>query len=184
MSEKPRLVNITMVRENLDDLPEYELPKPYSFRLYQAGDEKTFDDVWIAADKEGQAREGLFEREFRANIDAVGERMCFLLDGEGRPVGTGTAWFNDDFEGTRWGVVHWVAMVPPHQGRALAKPLMSVILKRLGELGHDRVYLVTQTVRLPAINLYFGFGFEPFVKTPQDRENWRKVRENLAKLSR
>ena len=184
MTGKPKLVNITMVRDNLDDILEYPLPDGYQVRLFQSGDEKAFDEVWIDADPHGHARVGLFEEEFRKYFEHVPERMHFLIDPEGRPVGTATAWFNDDFHGARWGVVHWVAIVRGEQGRGLSKPLMSVVLRRLRDLGHDRALLITQTVRLTAISLYMGLGFNPLVKTDEDAANWAEVRASLKKLSR
>jgi len=183
MPEK-KLVNVTMTRANLDDIPQYPLPEPYTIRLYREGDEAEFERIWLSADVQGQAYRGLFEKEFRGRIDQVPARMLFLADGRGEPAGTATAWFNDDWEGGRWGVVHWVAIHPAHQGKGLSRPLMTRVLERMKELGHDRAYLITQTVRLPAINLYLSFGFEPFIKTAEDEKNWREVRENLARISR
>jgi hypothetical protein len=52
---------------------------------------------------------------------------------------------------------------------------MAAILKRLKELGHTRAYLVTQTVRLPAISLYLGLGFKPLVKTEEEKAHWKGV---------
>jgi GNAT superfamily N-acetyltransferase len=184
VTEKPRLVGITMVRETLDDIPEFALPPGHSFRLYTEGDEKTFDDVWLDADALGQAEPGLFEKEFRANIGAVPERMYFVVGPDGTAIATATAWFNDDFEGARWGVVHWVAVRRAYQGRGLSKPLISRVLSRMKELGHDKAYLITQTARLPAISLYMKFGFEPFIKKAEDAGNWKEVRANLAKAGR
>jgi len=182
MSEKPKLVNITMVRDNLDDVRDYPLPRPYKIRLYRPGDEKAFDEIWLAADEFGQARTGLFQAEFGGKLDEVPRRMFFILDGAGKPVGTATAWFNDkfDYDGKPYGVVHWVAIVPDQQGKGLAKPLMSTVLKRMKELGHVRALLVTQTVRLAAINLYLGFGFKPLVKNADDARAWREVRDALG----
>jgi len=170
MPEK-KLVNVTMTRANLDDIPQYPLPEPYTIRLYREGDEAEFERIWLSADVQGQAYRGLFEKEFRGRIDQVPARML-------------TAWFNDDWEGGRWGVVHWVAIHPAHQGKGLSRPLMTRVLERMKDLGHDRAYLITQTVRLPAINLYLSFGFEPFIKTDEDEKNWREVRENLVGFRR
>lgn len=184
MGETPKFVNVTMVRENLEGFPACDLPAGYSFRMYRPGDEADFERVWLEADSFCQAREGLFEEQFAKQIEVVPERMMFLLDEGSRAVGTVTAWFNDDFEGARWGVVHWVAVVEGRQGRGLARPLLSQCLRRLKALGHEHVCLITQTVRLPAINLYLSFGFEPFVRTDDDRANWRKIHEALAAIER
>ena len=170
MSKAPELVNITMVRETLDGVPDLPVPAPYSLRNWRPGDEAAFDDIWLAADCFGQAKRGLFQTEFAANIDAVPERMFFLVDGKGRPVGTATAWWRTDFgePGENWGVVHWVAVIPEAQGKGLSKPLMTAVLHRMKSLGHERACLVTQTVRLTAISLYKSLGFAPFIRNEAD----------------
>ncbi len=184
MSERPRLVNITMVRRHLTRFLRCAPPAPYSIRLFREGDERAFDEIWLAADTDGQAERGLFEREFGAKIEHIPERMFFAVDEGGEPAGTATAWFNDDWNGGRWGHVHWVAVKPEHQGRGLARALMSRVMEQLAALGHDRAYLVTQTVRLRAVGLYLSFGFEPFIKTPEDQFHWQEVREGLGGMAR
>jgi GNAT superfamily N-acetyltransferase len=184
MTDKPKLVNVTMVRDNLENLPDFPLPRPYEVRLFQPGDDKAFNDIWMAADCFGQARPDLFEREFAANLSAVPPRMFFVVDAAGKAIGTATAWFNDNFDGKPYGVVHWVAMKPESQGKGLSKPLMAAVLKRMKELGHDRAYLITQTVRLTAINLYLGLGFKPLIKTDEDKASWKEINANLAKMKR
>jgi len=103
------------------------------------------------------------------------QRLCYLLAPTGEVVGTGTAWFNNNFEGARWGRVHWLAIMPEFQGRGLAKPLMTSICRRLGELGHEHVYLSTSTARHAAIGMYLKFGFEPLIQSPEDAVVWREV---------
>jgi len=95
------------------------------FRSWEVGVDST-DAVGAAAWRGG----GLGE---------VGERMFFLLDGDGVPVGTATAWFEPTAEGAPRGVgpvgrVHWLSIVPAAQGRGLAKPLLGAVLSTLLEL--------------------------------------------------
>jgi len=103
------------------------------------------------------------------------QRQCYLLAPTGAVIGTGTAWFNNNFEGARWGRVHWLAIMPAFQGRGLAKPLMTSICRRLRELGHEHVYLSTSTALHAAIGLYLKFGFEPLIQSPEDVVVWREV---------
>jgi len=82
-------------------------------------------------------------------------------------------------EGQRYGRVHWVAIVPEMQGKGLSKPMLSVVLDRLRELGHGRAYLTTNTVRTAAINLYLKFGFAPDIRAPHEVGAWRDVRAQI-----
>ena len=109
------------------------------------------------------------------------QRQGYLLAPTGEVVGTGTAWFNHNFEGARWGRVHWLAIMPEFQGRGLAKPLMTSICRRLRELGHQHVYLSTSTARHAAIGLYLRFGFEPLIQSPEDEAVWREVMPSVLR---
>ena len=108
-------------------------------------------------------------------LRALRRRQCYLLAPTGEVVGTGTAWFNNNLEGARWGRVHWLAIMPEFQGRGLAKPLMTSICRRLRELGHEHVYLSTSTARRAAIGLYLKFGFAPVIRSEEDGAAWREV---------
>jgi ribosomal protein S18 acetylase RimI-like enzyme len=72
-----------------------------------------------------------------------------------------------------------VAIIPERQGRGLAKALLSATCMRLRELGHTRLYLTTETPRLPAIALYLKFGFRPEIRNEADRRAWENVAEHL-----
>jgi GNAT superfamily N-acetyltransferase len=184
-----------MVRANLDCVPEFVPPDGFALRWYQPGDETHWLRINVAADHYNEITPELFRKQFGtpgegglepASTDEspggmssalrnLRDRQCYLLDPGGEVIGTATAWFNDDFEGARWGRVHWVAIVPQYQGQGLSKPLMTAICHRLRELGHDRTYLSTSTARIPAIKLYLRFGFEPMIRTMEDEAIWRQV---------
>src|SRR5262245_12042925 len=165
MNLSERHVRLTMVRENWDRLPDFSLPAGYSVRWYQSGDERHWVEIHVAADTHNFITPELFEREFGGAKDALKDRQCFLCDANERVIGTATAWFNDNFNGCSSGRVHWVAIVPEQQGRGLAKPLMTVVCRRLENLGHTRAYLTTSSARIAAINLYCAFGFLPMIRS-------------------
>jgi GNAT superfamily N-acetyltransferase len=190
---------VKMTRVNLDGLPEFTLPPGFALRWYQQGDEAHWLRIHLVADRLNQITPELFQKEFAVDQDrglptaagrerqsgmssairTLGERQCYLLAPHGEVIGTGTAWFNDDFEGARWGRVHWVAILPEFQGQGLGKALMSVICQRLRELGHRRAYLTTSTARIPAIRLYSQFGFEPLVRNEEEAAVWRALQPHL-----
>jgi GNAT superfamily N-acetyltransferase len=171
-------ISVKMVRENLDDIPEYSLPAGYSIRWYQPGYEKHWQAVQSLADEYNRVTPDLFQEQFGTDTRLLSDRQCFLCDGQENIIGTATAWL-DDLDGKSPGRIHWVAIVPQRQGRGLAKPLLTIVCKRLKELGHSRTYLTTQTVRIPAINLYAKFGFTPVIDSDWDREIWEKLRQHV-----
>jgi N-acetylglutamate synthase-like GNAT family acetyltransferase len=171
-------IDVRMVRENLDDIPEYCLPAGYSIRWYQPGYEKYWQKIQSLADVYTRVTPDLFEEQFGADIQLLSERQCFLCDSEENFIGTASAWL-DNLDRQSLGRIHWVAIIPQQQGRGLAKPLLTIICKRLKELGHSRTYLTTQTVRIPAINLYAKFGFVPVIDSEHDREIWDKLQKHV-----
>ncbi len=177
-----RNIRITMVRESLDGIPEFALPAAYALRWYQPGDERLWLSIQAPADHYNAITPELFTRQFGTDRALLEQRQCYLLNEGGRGIGTATAWFNDDFNGRRYGRVHWVAILPQYQGYGLAKPLMTLVCRRLRDLGHDRAYLTTSTARIAAINLYFHFGFVPMICTTDDAAVWRRVQERLDEL--
>lgn len=174
-------IGVGMMRETLEDLPEFALPAPYTLRWYQPGDEVDWVAIHNAADPANAYSLEKYAREFEANRDLLALRQAYLCNGEGKPVGTASAWFYE-VDQKEVGLVHWIAIHPANQGKGLANPLLALICHRLRELGHKQGYLNTSTARIPAISLYLKFGFVPHprgdVATAQ--RAWRQVRERLA----
>ena len=180
MEQREKIPSIRMIRPTLEDIPVFDLPDPYQLRRYRPGDAANWVRIHQEADVYNEIRSDLFPGQFGSDEEELAARQFYLCDGEGQAVGTATAWYNNDFRGERYGQVHWVAIVPEHQGKGLAKPLMTAVLRRLRELGHDRVYLSTNPPRLPAIHLYMKFGFVPMAQTEQERSIWEEVHRKLA----
>ena len=184
-----------MTRPNLDQVPEFALPSGFALRWYQPGDEAHWLKIHLAADPLHKLTPELFSDQFglpterglqsastqkrRSGINSalqnLRERQCYLLDPRREVIGTGTAWFNNNFEGARWGRVHWMAISPAFRVRGLGKALMSAVCRRLRELGHERAYLSTSTARLAAIRLYVRFGFEPVIHSVEAERAWQEV---------
>ena len=173
---------VTMIREHLDGIPQFELPEGFSFRMYRPGDEADWLAVHRRADRYDERivyEPETFEREFARNVEALRQRQYYLCEASGQAIGTATAWFDNNYRGKVYGRVHWVAIVPEFQGRGLAKPLLTAVCNRLRELGHVRACLGTYSARTPAINLYLKFGFVPEIKSEDELRAWRLVRQRL-----
>ncbi len=174
-------IDVMMTRENLDDIPRCPLPAGYSIRWYRPGDEGLWLTIQSLADKYTDVTSNLFKDEFGSDAGVLSERQCFLCDGDGNEIGTASAWFGNH-SGQLLGRVHWVAIVPQHQGKGLAKPLLASICDRLRSLGHGKTYLTTQTCRIPAINLYAKFGFVPVIDSEKSRQIWQELAGHVKYL--
>ena len=170
---------VVMVRRDLERIPEFALPEGFSLRWYQPGDEDLWIRIHLATERLRAITSELFFQQFGCDPQLLAQRQCYLHEPHGAVVGTSTAWFDNAFEGQRYGRVHWVAIAPDFQGRGLGKSLVTQTCRRLRDLGHERTYLATSALRLPAIGLYLQFGFEPLVRTEADAALWARIRANL-----
>lgn len=168
-----------MIRRHMGGIPQHALPPGFSLRWHRNGDRETWVRIHELAEKHVTTSAAVYDQQFEKNETELARRQAFLVDPNGQDIGTASAWFDDNFCGKRFGRVHWVAIIPQYQGKGLAKPLMTAILNRLVELGHDRAYLSTANVRLPAINLYLSFGFEPNVSNENDKQVWEEIQIQL-----
>ncbi|MGZ4963210.1 MAG: GNAT family N-acetyltransferase [Limisphaerales bacterium] len=167
---------VWMIRENLEDLPTFSVPPPFSIRWYKDGDRAVWEDIQKQCEFDPRPfPTDLFDRGYGADPGALPQRLFFLLDERKNPIGTATAWLDETFDGKRYGRIHWVAIVQEYQGRGLAKPLMTIVCSRLRELGHERACLRTSTDRIRAIRLYAKFGFVPLIRNAQEDADWKLV---------
>jgi len=150
---------VEMVREDLENIPQFDLPDGYALHWYQPGDEEHWVCIQRQADQFNAITSALFNQQFGTDFKLLEQRQCYLLNPRKEFIGTATAWFDDNFEEAPIGRVHWVALLPDFHGRGLSKPLMTAVCRRLRELGHRRVYLRTSSARVAAIALYLRFGF-------------------------
>lgn len=162
MTDQPNELFTVMTRESLDDLPQFPLPDGYRVRWYRPGDERD----WLAIHEAAYAPETItldvFRREF-PDQEALAQRQCFILDPDGAPVATATAWIHNNGFDARYGCVHWVAVAPQAQRLGLGKALMTILLERFKALGYSRAYL--RTSNPAAIRLYQQAGFA-VISTP------------------
>ena len=176
-------IKLQMIRKDLKDIPQYELPEGFRFRMFEAGDENIWANIETRVDefKTESAALERFEREFGPYIDEMSHRCLFIENAEGETFGTTTAWYGDlEGDGDIRGRIHWVGIVPEYQGKGLSKPLLSRAMSILAEF-HDVAYLTSQTTSWQAVNMYLNFGFEP-VRLDEDYEAaWSLLEEKLGR---
>ncbi len=173
----------------LKDFPvtEQALPEGFHFEFYQEGDETEWAAIETAVsefENEAQALD-YFQKKFAPFSKELKRRMLFITDSEGRKIGTCSAWWKELPDGTRYPLVHWVAVRPGYQGKGIAKAMLSRTLKQLQKIEDTTpVYLHTQTWSHVAIRLYQKLGFEITDKNLDGSPNldYKKAMEILAGL--
>jgi len=173
--------------------PWPKLPEGFRFCFWEPGREEDWCRIQVEAgqcDSQEKARR-IFDGEFAPEPEKLRERMLFLLSPDGTAVGTGTAWYGTDL-GKLMGRLHWLSCVPQIQGRGLGKAMFQAMLACCQEKHPgEEIYLTTQTSSYPAIHIYKGFGFRPYLGPmpangiPWDNERaWRIINEKLAQYQK
>lgn len=172
-------IRVIMIRENLDNLPEYPSPAGYFLRNYEDGDDNTWAAIETAAGEFSDTGSALkrFRDEF-PNINEMKRRCLFLCDNSGREIGTATAWFNNEFEDGEYGRLHFVGIHPDYQGKGLGKALVGETMKLLTQF-HTKAYLTSQTTSAAGIKIYLDFGFEPYIFSDSCSRAWQLLAREI-----
>ena len=166
---------LRMVRHNLDDLPELEIPSGYELRTYRPGDEAAWAEIMNT---------GIGEWTAEKCRECLTSQPQFLPDGlffitfEGKLVGSACAWRKSPDEWTS-GYLHMVCVVPEHRGKQLGYLLTLAVLRFFRDHGFCEVRLDTDDRRIPAIKAYLRLGFEPHYLDDSHRNRWRVVLGSL-----
>lgn len=165
---------LTMVKENTEDYPRYELPEGYFFVFYKNGDENYWAEIETDVGQFDSVEKGLecFRREFLDGQDLNPEsRMLFVVAPDGEYAGTASLW-NGTFYGEKKQRIHWVAVKDSHSGKGIAKAMLCRLMHLYGDLGYSGfLYLLTGTRNWHAVSLYRKFGFCEFIseRSPSSR---------------
>ena len=69
------LIRIAMLRDNLEDIPQYPLPPEYLAQWYKPGYEKHWLDIHLAADHYGSFGPGFFADQFGSDAQPLAQRQ-------------------------------------------------------------------------------------------------------------
>jgi GNAT superfamily N-acetyltransferase len=179
----PGHADVTMVRPTLTHLPAWPLPAGYRLRTYRPGDEHAWVALHVDADLYNDVDLDTFARTYGGDMAALADRMFFAETLAGETVGSATAWWIDDWQGSSWGHVHWVVVARAHQGRGIMRGMMTAVLARMAR-SHTRAMMGTNTARTAAVKVYLDAGFTPWeeeLATPELAHGWRLVQAALSK---
>jgi len=140
---------------------EPELPEGFSFRFFTPADVKHWSRIETSVlefDSESIA-ESFFETSYLPFVNKLRERCLFVLNAEGMPVATSSAWYADSELGYQ-ACLNWVAVCPEYQGKGIGKAVTIKALQVFNFLEPGRpVWLHTQTWSHVAVRMYHSLGF-------------------------
>ncbi len=177
-------VDVEMLRNDMNNIPQAELPPGYRFRPYRDGDDATWTALQLAGEPFLALTPETFEHEFGQHRDALYDRMFFVETDEGLPVATITAWWKRDrYAGVERSIIHWVLVHPDHRRRGLTKPMMTRAMARMAQDPYPSAMLGTSTGRVWALKVYLDYGFHPhpaeLVGKPEVAAAWQAVQTQL-----
>lgn len=78
------------------------------------------------------------------------------------------------------GELGWVAGRTAHAGKGLGTAVCAAVVKRFLSAGYERIHLLTDDWRLPALKVYLKLGFVPFLFEPGLDARWEAICEKLG----
>ncbi len=168
---------------NLNPQPK-DLKLPDGFKVTKwKGDEDISEWVAICSDGLIDPVTG-FERFHNEITNADGPealRDTYFIEKGGEKIATFTVVPN--MWSTGLGYIHMVACKSEYRGLGIGKFIADYSLKLLKSIGKEKVFLLTNDHRIPALRTYIGAGFLP-VNYPTDDgtdmvERWQKIIEAL-----
>jgi len=170
----PAGYEVFMIRPHLRDIPQIPFPEGYGIRAMRLDESALWTDIQRDAEPHFPIADDLFHNQFDDYLQATQWRSFIVTNAKGVGVGVVSAWFDRDFKGEDYGMIHWIAIRQAYQGLGLGKAALSFALNQLSQW-HERAFLGTQTKRIPAVKLYLNFGFVPDLAPPGALDVWREV---------
>jgi GNAT superfamily N-acetyltransferase len=174
-------IGIIMVRQPAPLMPAPAMPPSFNLVRYTPGMEQGWADIETSAGEFEHREDALayFQKEFMPWPEDMAERCLFILDNEGKPVATTSAWYGNLFGITRQPRLHWVAVRQENQRQGLSTCLIHAALTRYQEIGEtEPVYLTSQTWSYIAIRMYLRYGFTPY--TGPCPSSWKPTGQSFA----
>ena len=137
------------------------LPDGYRFKMFEPGDEVHWARIETSVGEFPSEEAALeyFANEFGPYPEKMAERSVFVVNPNGLPVATTTAWTHLRKVGDL-ATVHWVAADPAEQGKGFGEAVVREALTIFAKMHPgEEVWLHTQTWSHRAMCLYHKLGF-------------------------
>lgn len=156
---------VIMKKTDVHSYPEYRLSNGFSFVSYTPSREYEWCQIQTRAgltENVRKARE-IFAQKFKPYTELLAEHCIFIVDDKNRAVASAALWPGKHFGTEHWRI-HWVAVDPDYQGMGMGKALMTCLMDIFNSGDHgDWLYVTSQSWNYCAINIYYHFGFRPYL---------------------
>jgi len=169
---------LSMIRPDLEDLPEIDVPDGYGLRTYRPGDETAWCEIMNTGIGSGWTEERCIAE--LTNQDPFLPDGCVFVTKTDTGIATACAYDNGP-EGVRAGQVHMVCAMPEHRGQGLGRIVTLAVLHYMWNHGFVSAFLGTDDFRLPAIKTYLGLGFVPDYLEDSHRKRWSHIFANIVR---
>ncbi len=168
-----RYHELLMSYEDTSICPNIKLPSGYCFEFYQ-NDEEDWIQIHLESKEFTSIAEGkkIFQDFYGHFFNELSQRCIFIVEeSTGEKVGTATISYLKDKQFGYDAVMDWFAIKKSHQGKHLAKAMLTRMICLAHELNHTGLLLHTQTTTPVAAKIYLDLGFVPLNK--DDKIGWR-----------
>lgn len=166
-----------MMKWKLQPIKQYILPKGFKLRTYREGDAK----AWINVCADGLSTGDWSLEEFKKTmLELEGvkpEGIFFITDKNEKIVGTATGILQSE---PNFSSLHMVCVLPEYRGLGLAKPINVAVIKYLLDKGTNKIILLTDDFRIPAIKGYLWLGFLPILYDEDMINRWTNIMEQTG----
>ena len=169
---------LRMIRPNLENLPELQLPPGYGMRTYCEGDETHWAHI-ISDSFGGRKRTAQDTRNEITGRDVFVPDGLYFATHQDIPVGTACAW-RESVDEKDVGYVHMVGVVAEHTGYKLGKWVSLAVLIYFRDNGFKCSMLDTDDFRVPAVKTYLNLGFIPVYVEDEQPKRWRDIFQKLG----
>lgn len=163
---------------------EYSLPHHFTVRPYRLEDRAAWIRLWRAG---GLCLTDDDETEYQTNVMDLAQLgfeplrdTILVCGGGGVPVATISAFIRTDEKELGSGYITQVSADPSVRGMGVGSAMLSIVMRRMYDIGCEKVILLTQDYRLPAIKSYLNQGFEPSLSGEGMAARWDAIYQNLG----
>ena len=165
---------VWMAKPDLTGCGEVHLPMGCGLRTYHAGDEWHWLYILRHADPAKSVKNAAFREAFSSHGAQLPRRLFFLVNPNGKDIGTAAAWPDDIWQDGSAGMLKEVVLLPEALDMGLYTDFVRAVLCRMAQLGHSRAYV---WCGIQDAEKYISLGFVPLVREAKDKKKWEHFQE-------